>query len=141
MDAKQWLERARYAEIEIKELTELKDRIMASLQGGSLNIEGERVQTSVDNHTEKMLAEYADTVRMINVQIAEREIARKEILKAVATIEDERVRILLILRYLKNKTWGEIAEELHYSQQHVIANLHRKALREIKEYIKVYRIL
>lgn len=48
---------------------------------------------------------------------------------------DKDYQIILIKRYFENKTWGQIATSMYYSERWVY-KLHGTALKEMDEYIK-----
>jgi RNA polymerase sigma factor (sigma-70 family) len=48
-------------------------------------------------------------------------------------ITDQKIRIILLLRYVENKTFTEIARDLGVSQV-TVSTLHRNALRRLKEW-------
>ena len=56
---------------------------------------------------------------------------RKKIETAINGVEDEKLKELLLLKYIDCKTWEEVSEEMRYSNQHIY-ELHNKALKIIK---------
>ena len=63
-------------------------------------------------------------------QVIERVRLREQIEDAIASVEDERLRLLLRYRYIEGWTWEHIAVELDNSYQWV-CHLHGMALKEI----------
>lgn len=86
------------------------------------------------NGEDKLQAAVEKIVRWQNrltLQLAERVRLQEEIEAAIATVGDERLRLLLRYRYIDGLTFERIAVELNYSWRQ-ICNLHGKALNEVK---------
>lgn len=68
------------------------------------------------------------------LEAEERKLSKKlaEILALIALVTDEQQKTVLTLRYVRGKPWGKIAEEIHYTKQHVL-RLHGLALVEINK--------
>lgn len=139
MDAKHWLERARYAEEEIQKLQELKEQTLARLHGGLSSGDGIKVQKSVGNHTENLMISYAEMIQEIQAQILEKELIKREILESLSTLSDGRLKVLIISRYLQNQAWEKIADKMQYTQPYVQGVLHRKALNQIQKYLDSFK--
>lgn len=139
MDAKQWLERARYAEEEIQKLEELKEQTLARLHGGFAAGDGIKVQKSLGNHVEQLMVDYAEMIQEIQTQILEKELMKKEILEALSTLSDARLKIIIISRYLQRKEWEKIADELKYHPIYIQRILHKRALIEIQKYLDSFK--
>ena len=132
MTAKQWLNRGYRINEEINEL--IKEQKQALLQATSTALcggEGEKVQSSNGNTTEMRFVNYAAYSETIDKRIDELYSIKNEILAAINEVEDNTLRRLLILRYIKFYTWEEIAEKMNYSYVHVVHNLHPKALKRV----------
>jgi len=56
---------------------------------------------------------------------------KQEILGKIQEISDPRMQAILEMRYVCQKSWHEIADELHYCESKIF-KLHRRALKEIK---------
>jgi len=55
-----------------------------------------------------------------------------EINKAIQSVPDGACRTILYERYIKLKSWHQIAAIVYYSDKYIIQVLHPKALRAIK---------
>ena len=55
---------------------------------------------------------------------------KKEIVRAIGTVEEPRYREVLERRYLDGDTWEQIAVDMHYSYQWV-CHIHGRALQEL----------
>lgn len=64
---------------------------------------------------------------------------KREIMSAVQSVSDVELQALLEKRYLCFLPWEEIAEEMHYSIQHVY-RMHGEALSRISEIMRVKNI-
>ena len=64
-------------------------------------------------------------------QVIERIRLSEQIEDAIASVEDERLRLLLRYRYIEGWTWEHIAVELNYSWRQVV-RIHGQALSEVK---------
>lgn len=53
-----------------------------------------------------------------------------EIIDTVNSVSDQKEKELLWLRYIDGRKWEEVAEEMHYSSQHIY-RLHGQALQSI----------
>lgn len=90
--------------------------LTASRPGG---LPEDRLQVSVDR-----IAEVEDC---INRKIDEWASVRDSIVSVIDTVDDPRLRTLLLSKYIRGKTYEQIALEMHYSWRHVM-RLHNKAL-------------
>ena len=57
---------------------------------------------------------------------------KEEILRAVSTLDDCRLRTILVCRYTRFMRWEEIAIEMHYGIRRIMV-LHDKALQSLAE--------
>jgi DNA-directed RNA polymerase specialized sigma subunit len=83
----------------------------------------DRIQSAVENICRIEDEINADIDRLIEI--------RSEIRSAIEAVEDERLREILALRYIKGLRWEQIAVELHYSYRN-ICYLHGRALSLVK---------
>ena len=135
MTVKQWLNRGYRINEEINEL--VKEQKQALLQATSTALsggEGEKVQSSNGNTTERRFVNYAAYSETIDKRIDELYSIKNEILTAINSVDDNTLRELLILRYVKFYKWEEIAEKMNYSKRRVY-DFHGRALKYIFEII------
>lgn len=133
MTAKQWLNRGYRINEEIDEL--IKEQKQALLQATSTALGGgEKVQSSNGNTTERRFVNYAAYSETIDKRIDELYAVKNEILTAINSVDDNTLRELLVLRYIKFYTWEEIAEKMNYSMRRVY-DFHGRALKHIFEII------
>lgn len=135
MTVKEWLNRARKLDNEINRLLKEQQAAFAMATGATVAPGGEKVQASKGNTTETKFLNYAAYSELIDSRIDELYRIKQEILSAINEVEGETFREILIARYIQNKTWECIADEIHYSYVHVVHNLHPLALKAIGEII------
>lgn len=79
-----------------------------------------------------VVAKIVDTERELDAEIDRMIALRKEIAGVIAHVPDAQMRTLLELRYLNNRTWEQIAEDMHFGVQW-LHKLHGRALLHVKE--------
>jgi len=84
---------------------------------------------------EDVIVKILDLESEINADILNLVDLKRDIVAAIKAVEDEDLRTLLELRYLAFQSWGEIAEDMCFSKDHIFT-LHRKALSAIKITVK-----
>lgn len=79
-------------------------------------------------------------ISALDAQIEAEEIALaiilSEIRETISQVSDSAERNLLTYYYICGYTWEETAAQMHYSYNHVVANLHPKALRKVSAVMK-----
>ena len=104
-----------------KALSTKMSPVMSAAPGG-FGIE-DRLQVSVDRITE--------VEDKINQKIDEWISVRDNIVAVIDTVDDSRLRSLLLSKYIRGKTYDQIADEMHYSWRHVM-RLHNQALEAVR---------
>lgn len=131
MTAKEYLSRYRWQNDRINaklgQVTELR-RKAQTVSGGSSG--GTHSSTPYDRIGE-ITAKLVDLEREINEDIDHSVDVQREILAAISTVEDERLRTLLELKYINCLTLEEIAVRMGYCYMQ-ICRLHGKALSAVK---------
>lgn len=92
----------------------------------------------VGNVTDKVgrtVSRIVDLERELQNDIDELVQTGEKIRRAINSLTDERLKVILELRYIKGETWGEIAYVLNYDIRHV-TRLHGIALRLIKDVLE-----
>ena len=75
-----------------------------------------------------VVARIVDAERELDAKIDRLIEMKREIAAVIARVPDERMRALLELRYLNDRTWEEVAEAMNYTPRNVY-NLHSAALK------------
>lgn len=65
--------------------------------------------------------------------ITELKAVRTDVFRVVKKMKDCVSQCIIIEKYINNKSWEEIAEQLNYSAKWVQTGLHSKALKEVEE--------
>lgn len=125
MNAKQWLGRVQYIDRRIEAKAEQAMRIRARLEGRRA-ILSDMPRGGSGDWTDA-LANLIALEQEIDQEIDGLIIARREIVKTIDALPDERMRTLLELRYLNGWGWQRVADALHYDRRSV-TNLHCAAL-------------
>ena len=77
-----------------------------------------------------VVARIVDAERELDAQIDRMLALKAEIQETISRVGDERMRVLLELRYLNGHTWEDVAEEMHYTTRNIY-NLHAAALKAV----------
>ena len=133
-DIKEWLNRGKYLDNEIKELKETAQKAYEEATNTASNISDERVQTSIANNTEKKFIRVVHySLETIN-KIEELYDVKMEIQQAIYKLDSSTYRTLLLARYINFKTWEQIAEDMGYEVRQ-IHRIHGNALVNLKDVI------
>ena len=133
MTAKQWLNRARRIDREIRTLEEVITSTRERLESVTQSYSGDGAQSSKDPHKFDRLVELES---LVNEKIDEQIQIKTEIIEAISQIRDRRQRIVLTEYYLNMKTWEQVAVEINYSWRQVM-NIHGRALQEMQRIISL----
>lgn len=131
MTAKEYLTQYRTLNIRINAKLEQKQQLFelaTSIAPSSDHGQGSGVSDKVGRTVTKILA----LEQEINAEIDRLAALRQEIESVIAGIPDERLRILLELKYINGQTWENVAELLKLSTVQVW-RLHKAALFFIQE--------
>ena len=124
MTVKQWLSRARQCDREISVLMKAKDRERDRLLSMTASMDSDPVSHTADPHK---FDGYVELVDAINSRIDELYDIKKEVAAVIDQVKDDRLREILLLRYISIMSWEEIAVSMSYSYMHV-CRLHGDAL-------------
>ena len=132
MTAKEWLQRARNIDIELKTLREQKEILFTELTKCTAPTDGERVSSSKSNLQEIKIVKYADLGTLLERKELSLLEVKTEIMNVIEAVPDSISRVILYERYINFKKWFQIAQVVNYDEKHIIKHLHPKALRYIK---------
>ena len=121
---KRMMEEVRCLDVEIEEL-------WTQLTSATSNNDGMPKGTVQDRQTKlhTIMADKLQTKRS-KKQVAEEVMA--EVLETIDKVTDPNHRQLLFERYIQDKEWKDIAEDISYTEEYVRGELHGKALNEIR---------
>ncbi len=128
-ETRSWLQRGRGLNREISALRSALAEARDRAQSTTVNYEGVVVSGSASPHRFDRLAELEDCIRE---RIDELTAIQREIVRATGRVRDSNRRTLLVLRYVRFKTWEQIAVEMQYSWSQV-HRIHADALRDVEE--------
>lgn len=120
------MEEVRCLDVEIEEL-------WTQLTSATSNNDGMPKGTVQDRQT-KLHAIMADKLqtKQGKKQVAEEIMA--EVLETIDKVTDPNHRQLLFERYIQDKEWKDIADDISYTEEYVRGELHGKALNEARKF-------
>ena len=118
------MEEVRCLDVEIEEL-------WTQLTSATSNNDGMPKGTVQDRQTKlhAIMADKRQTKRS-KKQVAEEVMA--EVLETIDKVTDPNHRQLLFERYIQDKEWKDIADDISYTEEYVRGELHGKALNDIR---------
>lgn len=124
IEVKDFLSRAH----RLREYIAVKEEQLSDLRK-TLNV------NAYDTNSQWLVCKIVDLEKEITSEIGLMIDSIREIKKAIESIDDITLRLLLEMHYLNYKNFDVIADELHYSDRHVY-RLHDEALKLIQANIK-----
>lgn len=128
------LKKAYYIDQDIrskKELIEMWRLLAESCSSvGFRRLSGEKGQATTK--IEYYVAKIIDTEIKLQKEIVKLIEAKIHIASLIASVDSIVLRVLLEQRYLLFKRWEDVADELGYTVNHVLKNLHPRALCAVK---------
>lgn len=137
MDVKKWLSRAYRIDQQIQsklEMIELWKELACKATANYQNTGGGK-PSGYSNRLEEYCCKIADAQTENEKQLAELIDVKREIEEAITKVKDTTLRVLLEQRYLIGKSWEEIADFMGYCVEYVKRDIHRDALRIMREII------
>lgn len=131
MTAKQYLLQYKLLTAKIENLEQDLAELREARSSISINLDGMPHGTDLSDKTARLAAQLADMEEDILDLRSEAWRTRLRIIHVLSKVETPEHNVLLHKRYLEDKTWEQIAVEMHYTYQWVAGPLHGQALREI----------
>lgn len=131
MTAKQYMNRVRRVDKEIKALDNLLQKTRDDMEKTTQKYDSDGSQSTKDPHKFDRLMELES---LIDQKISDQLALKAETLETIGRLKDRRQRIVLTEYYLNMKTWEQVAVEINYSWRNVM-NIHGHALQEIQKLI------
>lgn len=128
MTAKEWLNRARTIERELRVMGEAREEMIAKLTKATRSISGDIVQSTKDPHAFDRLGELAHE---IEARTRELDRVKAEILRTINRVPDGLCRVVLIERYLNCKSFERVAVDNYISIRNVW-RIHGRALAAVE---------
>lgn len=131
MTAKEYMEQARYLDMQINSKIE-QVRTLNELATKVTTVYSDMPHSPNRNtgRMEETIAKIIDLESEIDRDIDALVDLKQEVKTAISKIEDEKCRVLLELRYINQKSWEEIANQLGYDLRY-IHKIHGRALQKI----------
>ena len=135
MTVKDWLNRGMRLNDEINSLIEKQQKAFSIVCKATSTIVQDKVQACGGKSKEDWIVTYIDYTEQINRKIDELHEVKAEILNAIKKVDKDTYKALLILRYIKFKSWGKIAECIGKTEINTRVRVHSNALKAITQYI------
>ena len=131
MTAKEYMEQARYLDMQINSNIE-QVRTLNELATKVTTVYSDMPHSPNRNtgRMEETIAKIIDLESEIDRDIDALVDLKREIQTVINNIEDEKYRVLLELRYINQKSWEEIANQLGYDLRYT-HKIHGRALQKI----------
>lgn len=131
MTAKEYMEQARYLDMQINSKIE-QVRTLNELATKVTTVYSDMPHSPNRNtgRMEETIAKIIDLESEIDRDIDASVDLKREIQTVINNIEDEKYRVLLELRYINQKSWEEIANQLGYDLRYT-HKIHGRALQKI----------
>ena len=133
MTAKEYLNQLISIEKLIQVKTTERERLMALATKVTSALNDCKVETSPDNtKTQNIIIKMAELREEIEEQASRYTSLYRKIEEEIDDIEDDRYKILLIMRYMKGASFSDIADELGYEKRWTLV-LHKRALQDFEK--------
>lgn len=133
MTAKEYLRQLVSIERLIQVKTTERERLMALATKVTSALSDCKVETSPDNtKTQNIIIKMAELREEIEEQTSRYTSLYHKIEEEIDSMEDDRYKILLIMRYMKGASFSDIADKLGYEKRWTLV-LHKRALQDFKK--------
>lgn len=133
MTAKEYLRQLLSIERLIQVKTTERERLMALATKVTSALSDCKVETSPDNtKTQNIIIKMAELREEIEEQTSIYTSLYHKIEEEIDSMEDDRYKILLIMRYMKGASFSDIADKLGYEKRWTLV-LHKRALQDFKK--------
>ena len=131
MTAKEFLNRARKIDLEIRSKVE----VLESLEGKLTATYGKNSSApKCENKQIDIMLKHAEIGEILDRRFKELFAIKRAICELTAKLEETDYIVLIEQRYMLCKTWGEISAFMGYSEDHVKSFLNKKALQTAENY-------
>ena len=133
MTAKEYLRQLLSIERLIQVKTTERERLMALATKVTSVLSDCKVETSPDNtKTQNIIIKMAELREEIEEQTSRYTSLYHKIEEEIDSMEDDRYRILLIMRYMKGASFSDIADKLGYEKRWTLVS-HKRALQDFEK--------
>lgn len=127
---KQYLERARELQRAIETYEEALEVEKARVPRSSSIIKFSKVKGGKNNSSEDRLYKYLERAEKIEKKITALENEKQKIADTIEMVDDIKLKMVLIRRYILCDTWEDVATHLNYDRRWV-TELHLRAIKEL----------
>ena len=135
MTSKEYLQRAKNIDAEVKSLKEQKEILYAELTKCTVPTDIERVGGTKINSRELKLIKLGDLIEKIEKLEISLLVVKSEIIDIIESVPNDVCRTILFERYVNFKVWHQIARVVNYDEKYIIQRLHPRALKYIEKII------
>ena len=133
MTAKEYLNQLTSIEKLIQAKTTERERLMALATKVTSALNDCKVETSPDNtKTQNIIIKMAELREEIEEQASRYTALYRKIEEEIDDIEDDRYKLLLMMRYMKGASFSDIADKLGYEKRWTLV-LHKRALQDFEK--------
>lgn len=133
MTAKEYLNQLISIERLIQLKTTERERLMALATKVTSALSDCKVETSPDNtKTQNIIIKMTELREEIEEQASRYTSLYRKIEEEIDDIEDDRYKILLMMRYMKGASFSDIADKLGYEKRWTLV-LHKRALQDFEK--------
>lgn len=133
MTAKEYLNQLTSIEKLIQLKTTERERLMALATKVTSALNDCKVETSPDNtKTQNIIIKMAELREEIEEQASKYTALYRKIEEEIDDIEDDRYKLLLMMRYMKGASFSDIADKLGYEKRWTLV-LHKRALQDFEK--------
>lgn len=133
MTAKEYLRQLVSIERLIQVKTTERERLMALATKVTSALNDCKVETSPDNtKTQNIIIKMAELREEIEEQVSRYIALYRKIEEEIDDIEDDRYKLLLIMRYMRSASFSDIADKLGYEKRWTLV-LHKRALKDFEK--------
>lgn len=135
--AKEFLSRYRHLVQQRESLLREIDMIRARATSTSVRIKDVNVMSSskVNDQMAEDAAILADSTMALDALVTEIDHTLREIMVAIVSLDDEKQKTVLMLRYVEGLSWNDVQRRMAYEHTQVMV-IHGRALVKVKEWLK-----
>lgn len=135
MTAKEYLRQYLDADRAINAKLEQISKLRALATKTTQTLQPDKVQSSNENKTEKIIAKIVDLENEVDAEIDRLVDIKTQVEAVIRQVPDAIQRIILERRYIIGETWEQIAVAMNYTYRHV-TRLHGRALQSVKNVLE-----
>ena len=135
MKPKEYLSQAKWLDQMIDAKIMRQEQLRTMAEKITVDVSKEKVSGGIINARENVMVKLIDLSHEVNADIDSLIDLQKEVMVTIGQIEDERLRLILEMRYMYNNDWDTVSQTLDCERRWAM-RLHKKALNEIDKILK-----